>query len=325
MAEFRKYSEIENHYNFKIDLFLNNANLNNMKFIVQNKMDGSNISFIFTEQGHAKLASRNQYLGALGNVNFMGIDQVLKEAIFKDFAEYWMEKAKKDSTEYQFYGEIFGPGIQNRVNYGPKKNIQFFDMRVNGIWVPQEEFFGFILDSNITLSASLIVPTIRMVDGITEALNVCCDFKDPYFLDAEGENWSEGIVIKPFRSVIYDRYGERLIIKKKSDRFSENKKRKGPKEHKEKDPLPEGLITLSDEFLHYINENRVLSCFSKEGRIENMKGISKYLPLIMEDAMKDFAKDKGITEFGKEERKALGNTASKEIVDLLKKAMLGDF
>jgi hypothetical protein len=74
---------------------------------------------------------------------------------------------------------------------------------------------------------------------------------------------------------------------------------------------------LKTIFNEYLNENRVLSVFSKEGEIENTSDIGKYIKLVLDDAKEDFFKDGySFKGFDQKEVKYILN-GSKHIVKIL--------
>jgi hypothetical protein len=70
-------------------------------------------------------------------------------------------------------------------------------------------------------------------------------------------------------------------------------------------------------FLPYINENRVLSVFSKEGEIQRPEQIGQYIKLVMEDAKEDFELENDLsnTDIGK--MNDVFKTANREVVKIL--------
>ena len=315
MNSFLKYDSIDNTYAFKINNWLD-SKLHLEQYVIQEKLDGSNISFIFLENGRVKVASRNNYLGCPETTDFFGISQVIKTDEFANLLEYWSNKAKYDCCEYQLYGEIYGKGIQNRIEYGSKK-IKFFDIRRNGHYLAQSEFYR-LMEPTFT---NFIVPLVGMANSLEEALSYSENFQTLEYA-ADFDNPAEGIVIKPWNTVVRNRFGERFVLKKKSDKFSEKSSKKSVKE--EKIILP-AVQKAQEEFALYINENRVLSYFSKEGRLESMKDISKYIPAILNDALLDYMKDNALEDLGKEERKNLLTHVTKDLVQLLKDSLTGKF
>ncbi len=74
---------------------------------------------------------------------------------------------------------------------------------------------------------------------------------------------------------------------------------------------------LNDEFKLYITENRVISVFSKEGKMQNIKELSKYIVLVLNDAIEDFNKDHPeVKKIEKKELKRIYNVG-KSLANLL--------
>lgn len=312
---FNKYSEIENLKNVHFSYF-EGLNFQTQTFVIQDKIDGSNISFIFEPNKTCRIASRNELLGNWDTCNFQGsFQEAVEESNLRPFIEHFEKKSTETDKSFQFYGEIFGPHVLKRCWYGPKARILFFDLRINDAYVTQKEFMQILADEGFE---KLLVPTFTTSATFEEALGFSVDFQDPIctnsaqFRQNNPHNMSEGIVVKPYDANFYSKFGQRLVFKRKSDRFSEVKAGKSQKESTE---TPPALIELSIEFSKYINENRVLSYFSKVGRITNMSQIGQYIKPILDDAEKDFVKDH--RELGKDERKFCLRAATPELVKIL--------
>ena len=71
--------------------------------------------------------------------------------------------------------------------------------------------------------------------------------------------------------------------------------------------------------LPYVNENRVLSVFSKEGEISEPNEIGHYIKMVVEDAINDFEKDYDCSGLDKNQRKQIFKSGNKEIVKVLEK------
>ena len=67
----------------------------------------------------------------------------------------------------------------------------------------------------------------------------------------------------------------------------------------------------------YINENRMAGIVSKHGEPECPKDIGKYIGLIGQDALNDFAKDKDV-ELSKAKKKELGSLVGRLALPLIK-------
>lgn len=282
---FKKYNSIENHYRQKyiLNCLSQQPGLETEKYSIREKIDGANVQFLFKKDEKMKVGKRSSYLEE--GESFFDIWTVISDnekvlSRFQTFAD--------EGFEIRVYGELYGPGVNGRVDYGPKKDIRFFDIELDGEIVPQHQFEEIMLLLDIT---DKIVPLIGYADNLTEALQATCDF-DSKVLNKEN-NAAEGIVIKPFRRNYIMGNGSRFLLKKKSDNFKE--KETGTKS-KKAESLPEEVVGLMLEFRGYINKNRILGIFSKHGEIQSQKEIGKYIQLVVEDAREDFLKDRELPE-----------------------------
>lgn len=306
MAEFRKYNDIENSYNQKSILkhLEYNPQLKTMKFVAREKLDGANIQIVFTPNEQITVGKRTSFLEKGDS-----------------FFDIWttLEKYKSEIAKLQFltdtvgheirvYGELFGPGINKRIDYGTEKQIRFFDI-----------YFGHVLSQkNLeTLFKNnglehMLPPLVGYYDGLEQALDANHKF-DSMILAKEG-NITEGIVILPYDDVIRMPNGERFILKKKNEEFAE---KMAVKVTKDKQPMSGEALGALTAFREYINENRVLSAFSKMGNIADQSQIGDYIRVILEDAKKDFYKDNPDLVLTDDAAKTVFNVG-KDIVKLLK-------
>lgn len=275
---FAKYPSIENHYQQKwIDQFVEKfgKELTEAKYVITEKIHGANIQLIFNpgfDDFH--IASRNQ----MTDVGFYNVGDVLETMDLKPFQQ-WADHLDK---QIHLYGELFGPGIQKGVNYGGKKRILFFDMRIDGILLPQREFEDFFVYRGME---DMTVPVLHYAMNLEQALNTDTVFNSLLY-DAE-DNECEGIVIKPWEKNFYSNAGSLFYIKKKNTKFAEKTK----KERKPRAEWSDTVNDLRDTFLSYLNEERLESVFSKEGRITDPKMIGKYIGFVMKDATDTFKKE----------------------------------
>jgi len=306
---FKRYNSIENHYRQKyiLNSLSQQPELENCKYSIREKVDGANVQFFFQKGKKMEVGKRSSFL---------------KEE--DSFYDIWSVVARNDSILQRFqdfvdagdfklrvYGELFGPAIQNRVDYGPIKNILFFDIELDGQMVSQQKFEEIMKLLNLE---DEMVPLVGYADSLTEALNFSCDFDSKVI--AKENNPAEGIVIKPYEKEYTMGNGSRFLLKKKSEKFKE-KESKG-KAPKVEENLPQEVVSLMLEFRGYVNKNRVLSVFSKHGEIESPKEIGKYIQLVMDDAKEDFLKDNELPEgLEKKVEKKIFNVGG-HIVNLLK-------
>jgi Rnl2 family RNA ligase len=302
---FKRYTSIDNHYQQKvIDFFQTiNPDLPNLTYSLTEKLDGANISIVIGECGKIQYTKRNNVLAP--GEDFYKINS-LKETINKAIVEPIFKWMKEQGYQFvQLYGEIYGKGIQKRINYGDGINVKFFDLRING-----NEFLTPAKLNDLFHSLSIsewLVRTIDIVDGLNNVLEYNVDIKNEY------GSMIEGFVIKPHNVEIVSPVGDRFVLKKKNEKFQEKCKVK--KEILEAD---EDVLKYNQIFRTYINENRVLSTISKLGPIENQKQIGQYVKCILDDAKDDFLKENTLpNKFTNNDVKQVFNVGS-AVFNLLK-------
>lgn len=333
----KKYTEIENSYREKyIHRFLQyHPEVEDELFVIQEKIDGSNfqIKYFLNDKNEIeyKLYSRNQRT----NEDFQGAREAIEKAIkdFNPLAEVYFEPIRDsrnsiplvefflrpirnseiaNTKEYSFsiFGEVFGQGIQNRIFYGPKKYFKVFDIVASSEYMPQNVVEAHLKNLGLI---DYLVPKIDVVKGLQNALDYPIEF-DSKLTDLVN-NQCEGIVIKPYGKVYVDGNGSPFYLKKKNAKFSEGK------EKKPKEPEKEEVVYLQEAIKDFINDNRLQSCFSKEGEINYPEEIGKYIKLIMEDVRKDFLKDyqEELEKLDKKDQKKVFGICGREISKLLTK------
>ena len=287
---FKKYNSIENHYRQKyiLNSMSQHPEIETCKYVAREKIDGANFQIYFKRGNSVKFGKRSSFLKE--DDSFFNYQEAVKKIQhIVEKIDTMIQEDEIGHQELRLFGELFGPGINGRVDYGDSVNILFFDMEVDGKMANQQHLESFF---SLFGFNDLLVPLIGYYDGISEALQASCDF-DSKVLGKEG-NASEGIVIKPYSREFIMGNGSRFLLKKKSDKFKE--KETGMKQRKHKEDLPEDVVKLMLEFRSYINKNRVLSVFSKHGEIQEPCQLGKYIQLISEDAREDFLKDNVIPD-----------------------------
>lgn len=252
-------------------------------FLVEEKIHGCNFQVSLGDAGLPTFASRNQVV----TDDFMGA----KEAMDKFLAKVPLV------PDLIFFGELFGKGIKKGIFYSEEKEFLVFDIynKKEERWLPPSELPLLIPISH--LAPRLFVGTFQE----------CIDFDQkfdsfiPTHLGGERRenNLCEGIVIKPFYTNLENKYGERLVWKKKNEKFSEVT------------PTPITEPTSIDHLLPYLNHNRIESFASKEGELTKEK-MGIFIPGIAEDIVEDYGK-----EVSKEEMKALKKAIAKDLSKLL--------
>ena len=309
---FVKYPEIENTYRQKfIDKFTTlYPELTEISYIITEKIHGSNIQLIFRPHKPLKVASRNKILSE--KEDFFGVWDVLEE--MKDIicnCQRYVDEEQTEENSFRLFGEICGPKIQKGVYYGEERKILFFDAMIGDQLIPPEDFFFFQHYLDLP-----VVPCFDTVYSLQEALDFPTERPSEVVDPKEyPDNTCEGIVIKPYQRVYFNKVGQVFYLKKKNEKFKERQR--------VKKKLQEGsseVIQLNLEFRNYITEERVQSIFSKEGVIQKPEEIGRYIKLVLEDAKKDFEKDFGdkIKHLEKKKLKKVFNVGS-QIVKILDK------
>ena len=288
--EFVKFPSLENHYQGKaINYWLrDNPTLSNEKFIITEKLDGANFCIVIPKEGEVYFQSRNNALA--GDASFFNFQSVIEKDMDK------IMEIKREMNDHMFfdsevriYGELFGNGVQRRVDYGDDRYFLPFEVVIDGeILSPSEglEFmdaFGF---------GDWWVPILGYADSLEEALefNVEEVLTKHQGTTEKGFKFIEGVVISPFEKVYQNASGSRFLIKKKAHCFGDLAGQK-TKDRKVEEPLSESGTKLFNIWLNMFSENRLMDLFSKMGKIDSMKQIGEYLKAFSADVKEDFFKE----------------------------------
>ena len=139
MNDFKKWPSIENSYRDKyITMMVNyHPQLLDERYVVTEKVDGSNLQWVFCPDGTVLAGSRNNYLDM--NQSFQGASI---SSLWNDH-EYVLTEilnmATSDGVTIRLYGELYGEGIQKRVDYGKGKKLIYFGLMINDEWLSFNE------------------------------------------------------------------------------------------------------------------------------------------------------------------------------------------
>lgn len=256
-------------------------------WIVTEKIDGANFCF-YTDGVRVEVASRTQFVAG---------DFFSCQAVVERYAEKVKQLYKAAYAEFgvtgvlRVYGELYGPNINGRINYGEKDFVAFdlvYGVASQGIAMPCNKVDVKPICEEFGIPS---VPVLGIYDTLDEALKVENSFKS--FLTPEGhegDNFAEGVVIEPCKAQWFAN-GSRVYLKNRAPEFMEtaNIKRSVPKEAV---VLPEHVQEVVSEMLAYLTENRVYNVVSKIGEVGE-KDFGKLLALTVQDAKEDYEKDKG--------------------------------
>lgn len=281
MSDFKKYSSIENSYQQKylFKVLAQHPELQNIKYIVREKIDGSNLQLYFTPNAPMKAGKRTQFLAP--DESFFNVWHTLGR--YNQVTETLQKLSNDTNKSVRLYCEIYGEGVQKRVDYGRGKSITSFDMMIDDVLLSQKKFEETMTELGLEW---FLAPKIALTENLNDALAIDVNFNAKW--SNKEDNACEGIVIQPYETVAYlFKSDERFILKKKGEKFLE----KENKAHKAKPAIDGDLLNVLTSFRGYINENRVLNVFSKHGEIKDMSEFGKYIKLVLEDAKEDFLKD----------------------------------
>lgn len=288
MTDYKKYKSIVNHYQTKAinDVFQYIPEYMTCQYVAEEKIDGANIRLSFEYKGGTdvefKFGKRTAWLEP--SEKFYDYQSVLNDPRMKEFIggiNHLMQFVENVGDTFVFHGELAGQGVQNRIKYFDNKQIRFFGCEFNGEVFTQRDFYEFMDDVKFD---DLYVPIVGLYNSFDEAMAIDVESLPSFY---NNDETVEGVVIKPFSKLAINTQGEQQLfyIKKKSIKFQEKMKCKRIRREKVADPMLDEAI---DTFSEYLNENRMLSVFSKEGEIDKPEQMGKYIKLFMEDAKIDY-------------------------------------
>lgn len=291
-------------------------------FQVLEKIDGSNIQFRFDKNGF-KIFGRNTE-----NPDFKGFNQVCTPAFLekvKGELEFVYLCEKNSEAVVCLFGEYFGRGINNRIDYGLEHRfIAFYQWFVGQIIDEGGEshrVIGRFSPTNwTTFSRSTVwderlynVPFIHTAN--IKSIEELKTFKAQILESQPSDGTREGYVLRPCISFDYDSATSQPfpVIKLRYPEFLEGAIRELKKEEHEVHELRsvvEGMVT----------SNRLINLFSKLGiqKIENQQ-IGVLIKEMLQDIKTEFDKQYPTIELElpKDEYKRLLNVA-KEVGRLVK-------
>ena len=310
--QFTKYNSIENTYKDKVVSKIYKEGYNNIDWVVTDKLDGANFSFITDGTTNVLTAKRS----GICNKEFFNCKSVIDKyssLVLNTFIKINNELFKGNLEYLQFYGELIGDGINNRVKYCKGREFFLYDIKYKELNNENSSYLSFtdILDF---CSDVFHLPDYSYLFTFDEALAFCRENENdiswiPQLLDNEykylKDNIEEGFVLKP-NECKYFSNGERVILKHKNTKFLETKQNK--KEIKDNSLNYEQQAQL-DFLLNFVTESRFYSVISKEGNLTE-KDFGDFIRLYS----KDVYEDAEINKIDKQVSKLL-NT---EIVKLIK-------
>lgn len=290
MNAFQRYKSIENSYREKFihDTLAFHPVYLTAKYIATEKIHGANfqINFHRAEDDSVSVSFGKRSGFIAGDESFYNHLGTLNKPEYQMLIEnvcHWMRSiGYKDVI---MYGEFAGPGVQSGVDYGPQKFVKFYDVVLDGEYQLWPVFLEFMGQVN---GLEFVVPVAGEFETLEEALAFDVEGKLSLLNPVEGNVW-EGVVIKPWNVMDYNKDGEQVLfyIKKKDSHFADKQK----KSKDTRADLPQELLDAQHAFSEYLTEVRLQDVISKYGPITSQSQVGEYIKHMMNDAKEDFFKD----------------------------------
>jgi Rnl2 family RNA ligase len=293
--EFQKYNSLEQASKQKVINAAVDAGHAKIMYGVTEKIHGANFGIHWSsESGVIKFSRRSGFLDA-GETFYSHtkISNALYKRMHK-LIEFLGNLGELRTLTV--YGEIYGgtlngetaqgsKRVQKEVQYSPETQFAAFDIVVNGEYLAQGSALSLLGRSGFHMA-----PLIGIYDTLEEALAVPNDLQSrvPQMLgyEVEGDNVSEGTVIRPWAADIYLPNGAHFILKNKNAKFKE----KGTKVAKPMEPMSQGDELTFTAISLYLTETRLNAVISKEKEL-TQKDFGRIMHLLMQDAINDFTED----------------------------------
>jgi len=315
---FKRFPSIDNHYQSKsINLWIiRYSQLRFDKYVLQEKIHGSNFQ-IALNATRTKFGKRSNWLKASENFyDWTNVIDNYKHEI--KTLRHWLVK-HSDAKQMRMYGELYGYGIQNGVDYCTDKRVIFYDMYLDDIPMCPKFMEDVLYLIGLT---HLLIPVIAYVDSLQEAFDYDISKTKTLLNDGVANKFKnqviEGVVIKPYEKVYTNVYDHPFYLKMKNPWAWDRSKPKNGK--RARNLCSPELQKAQELFMEYLNETRVKDMFSKEGPIEKPSQIGKYISLVLEDAKADFLKDheKEFMKCTSKEQKLVFSITGRIIAPILK-------
>jgi len=251
-----------------------------IEFAIEEKMHGANIQAT-VQNGEIEFFSREMVLTP--DTPFFSLWQTIEQPEEKQLFDFLKQYSIDNNVKLTTYFELFGGKLSKGIKYFNQSNqsaMRIIGFKVNDVMQSPKQYRKFFCDNGFE---NMLVKLLAIVKGIDEAVKF-----NPVFIttfNPMGNNFAEGVVVKPFDNWLINNGGKNIVLKIKHSKFEEKIKEKVIIE------IDENLIQLNSVFKTYLNENRINSAFSKIGTINNKAQMKEYISFIMDDAKKDFEID----------------------------------
>jgi len=305
MAEFKKYSSIENTFDKEFMERIYSAGLDSLQYVVQEKVHGANTCFV-TDGQEVQFAKRTGLVEK--DEQFYDYEELLERYKDKVRRLFQLIKSEYPDTESVLaYGEMFGgryphPEVQNfnkvmliqkGVAYSPIHDFYGFDIYVNGDekhrYLTVDEVNKFYEGAGFLYAKTLFKGTLKECLEYPNAFQ--SKIAEWLGFPPVDDNICEGIVIRPVEPT-YLNNGARVLLKSKNARFAEKKsvKKRNPQLFVEPS-YSEALTAQLEAVEEYVTENRLNNVVSKIGQVSIPRETGKLIGLFNKDALEDYMKE----------------------------------
>ena len=331
MLTFKKYSSIENSFDDAFMEKVHNHTPAGTRFVVQEKVHGSNCSFLCDGQ-QIQFAKRTAVVADGEDFyQWQELAERYRERIYKAFG--MIKDCFSDLQSIIVYGEMFGgvyphkevkrigamSAIQKGVYYCPGHDFYGFDIYV---YTPNKAFYLDVDTANHIFAQAGYLYAEPLFEG---TLDECLAFPNAFpsniyrhfNLPEIEDNICEGVVIRP-KGPLYIPDGTRIIIKSKNARFAE---KKGVK-HASKVPraVPDEVSELFTLAEAYFTAPRLDNVKSHIGEVSFPRDLGRVSGLLAKDILEDFLKEhaEDYNNLAKQEQKTLNGLLNKRAIDFIK-------
>lgn len=237
-------------------------------FIATEKIDGANIQLCFEKGKPWRVGKRSGFVKK--GKPFFNLWEVLDrhQEQIQRIAEY----VEQERLRLRIFGELFGSGVLQRIDYRTEGDLRFFQMDRKDERLPWAEMEAFFEQMEMT---NLLAPALAR-GSIDETLTL-----DPVFPSLfNPEEKAEGYVVCGVDNTFVNRLGTPFVCKVKNPDFAD----------------VEGSTPENPRYCpitRYANRNRIYSVESKHGEFNDPRCADQYLEWILEEMTEDYVRDHG--------------------------------
>ncbi len=229
-------------------------------------------------------------------------------------------------TQITIHGEIFGgfyPGkptndsikVQNGIFYSPINDWYVFDIHDGHKYLDSDVVARIFKKCNFFYAQPVCMGTFDEVLNYNNTFNSTL----PKLLGSPdyenlGTNVAEGLVLKP-RKTLYFATGSRVMLKSKTEKFSEKLSKEGNSRGNPKDKSPQGsdpeVESIWSALSLYITENRLNNVKSKDPNITGKKLMGPFTADVLDEFTRCHEDRELVAKFENMEKKRRGSVTKR--------------